>query len=89
MATTIKVLPQDPLNHDVPIVDERGRPTPAFIQQWQKSRNIALTVEETAVAVEEVSGSLDSDYYTKVEVDEIGIPFVLNDGTQVKLPLEH
>lgn len=86
--TKIKVLPPDPLNHDVPIVESDGRPTPAFIQQWLKSRGVALSVEQTTSAIVALSDNFDN-YYTKAEVDAIGIPFILNDGTQIKLPLEH
>lgn len=84
-----KILPPDPLNHDVPIVDPQGRPTPQFIQQWLKSRGLTLAVDANATAaVDGVYTSLDN-YYTKAEVDEIGIPFMLSGGTSIKLPLEH
>jgi len=29
------VLKINPLQHNVPIADERGRPTPQFLRQWQ------------------------------------------------------
>lgn len=45
----------DPLQHNVSIVDSKGRPTPAFLRQWQllirelaeaKSRLAALEGEQ-------------------------------------------
>jgi hypothetical protein len=81
MAVAVKVPPVDPLNHDVPIVDERGRPTPQFMQQWLKARNISLTVDESALAVEDLYAALanksdighthDERYYTEAEIDAL------------------
>jgi hypothetical protein len=42
----------DPLIHNVPIVDEEGKPTPGFIRQWIMSRVVNLTVGDTEIAVE-------------------------------------
>jgi len=42
----------DPLNHNVPIVDEQGKPTPQFIRQWVLARVVNLTVGDTEIAVE-------------------------------------
>lgn len=45
------VRPIDPLNHDVPIVDERGRPTPQFQRQWVQARMVNVATEEINVRV--------------------------------------
>lgn len=40
-----------PLPAGEPIVDDRGRPTPFFLQQWARARNIVVTVDNVEVSL--------------------------------------
>lgn len=43
-----------PLTLTQQIVDDQGRPTPFFLQQWQEQRQVNVTVEDTTVSLNEL-----------------------------------
>ena len=55
----LNVRPVDPLRHDVPIVDEQGRPTPQFIRQWLAARQINLTTDDLTISVDELRSLIE------------------------------
>lgn len=94
-AVAVSTVLPDPLNHDVPIVDAAGRPTPQFIQQWLKLRNVSLNVDVLATAVADIDTSIGAsgDFYTKAESDArfepaYKLPAFLRAGTEVDIGLQ-
>lgn len=56
----LNVRPIDPLNHNVPIVDAQGRPTPQFIRQWVQARTVNLTVDDLTITVDELRSLIEA-----------------------------
>lgn len=56
----VNVRPTDPLQHNVPIVDAQGRPTPEFLRQWMQARKINLTTDDITVDVDDLEKRVET-----------------------------
>lgn len=75
-----KVRAVDPLQHNVPIVDSEGRPTPQFMRQWIQARTINLTTGDLTIAVGDLRALIEAAQALITALEERQI--ITGDGLQ-------